>query len=77
MSIPNDMEQRFLSGQRSERVRFAINDAVRITSGPHAGRKASVISLVRADPEAIFIVEPGEAPWGDIEVAQSDLALVE
>ena len=56
----------------SEQVRFAIN-SVRVTAGPHAGRTASVISLVAMEPEVLFILELGSPPWGDIEVPQASI----
>jgi hypothetical protein len=77
MTVPSHIEQQFFAGMRSEEVRFAINDSVRITSGPHAGRTAAVVSIVAVDPEAIFVLEPGAPPWGDLEVPQSSLELLE
>jgi hypothetical protein len=73
MTVPSEIEQRFFAGERSEQVRFAINDSVRVTSGPHAGRTAAVISLVAVDPEVVFVLEPGSPPWGDIEVPQASI----
>jgi hypothetical protein len=77
MSIPRDVEQRFLAGERSEQLRFAINDPVRITAGPHKGRMAAVVSLASVEPEIVFIVEPGEPPFGDLRIPQSGLEPVE
>jgi hypothetical protein len=77
MRVPIETEQRFLAGERSEQVRFGINDTVRITSGPHAGRTAAVVSLVAVEPEVVFLVEPGTPPWGDLEVSQASLELLD
>ena len=77
MSLPDDIEQKFFVGERTERVRFALNDSVRVKSGPHVGRTAAVVSITRMDPEPVFILEPGEPPWGDLEVPQSNLELVD
>ena len=76
MSVPSEIEQRFFAGERSERVRFAINDSVRVTAGPHTGRTAAVISLVAVEPEVVFLLEPGTPPWGDMEVPQASIELL-
>jgi transcription antitermination factor NusG len=77
MTDPSDIERRFLAGERSEQVRFAVNDSVRVTSGCHAGRTATVISIRAVEPEVVFVLEPGSPPWGDIEVPQASIELVE
>jgi len=73
LKIPSYIEDQFIAGKRTGQVRFALNDSVRVTSGPHAGRTAAVISVVAIDPEAVFLLEPGDPPWGDFEVPQSNL----
>ena len=51
MSIANEVHARFFEGRRTDEVRFVINDAVNVTSGPHAGRFGAVISILSLDPE--------------------------
>jgi hypothetical protein len=77
VNVPNHINDRFYAGSRTEAVRFVINDAVRVKSGPHAGRTGAVISIVSLDPEATFLVEPGEAPYDDLQIARSALELIE
>jgi hypothetical protein len=61
-----------MAGTRTEQVRFVLNDAVRITSGRHKDRTGSVGSVFSLDP-VTYLIEPEAAPWGDLQVAQSDL----
>lgn len=77
MPVPKEVNDRFLAGDRTEQVRFVINDPVRITAGPHKDRKGAVISVFSIEPETTFLVEPGESPWGDVQVSQSKLELIE
>lgn len=74
---PHDVQAQFFAGQRTQAVRFVLNDVVEIVSGPHAGRKGAVVSLVRVDPEPAFVVELIERPFADLEVPQSSILLVE
>lgn len=64
-----------MSGKRTEQVRFVVNDTVRITSGRHKNRMGAVVSVFSLNP-VTYLVEPGAEPWGDLQVAQSDLELV-
>jgi len=74
--IPKQVEDAFFAGKRTANVRVVVNDAVRVTSGPHAGREGAVVSIVTLEPEVTLLVEPGSPPYGDIEVPQSLLALL-
>jgi len=75
--VPDEATEDFDAGRRTEQVRFVINDAVRITAGPHAKRTGAVISLLTTEPETTFLIEPGEPPWGDLQVSQSKLERIE
>ena len=77
MPVPTEVNQRFLAGDRTEQVSFVVNDPVRITGGPHKDRKGAVISVATIEPETTYLVEPGESPWGDVQVSQSKLELIE
>jgi len=77
MSIANEVHARFFEGRRTDEVRFVINDAVNVTSGPHAGRFGAVISILSLNPEVTFLVESLTPPSGDVQVRQSDLKLDE
>ncbi len=77
MHIPTEIMDRFFTGTRTDAVRFVYNDAVRVKAGPHAGRTGAVVSLLSLDPEATFLVEPGTRPYGDFEVPESALELLE
>lgn len=65
-----------MAGTRTEQVRFVLNDSVRVAAGIHKDRTGAVVSLFSLDP-VTFLVEPGAPPWGDFQVAQSDLEIVE
>lgn len=73
--VPSEVEERFFAGIRNDQVHFAINDAVDITMGRYVGRGGSVISILALDPEPLFLIELGDAPFGDIELPQSSLKL--
>jgi len=73
VSIPNEVHERFFEGRRTDEVRFVVNDAVNVTSGPHAGRFGPVISILSLDPEVTYLVESLTPPYGDVQVRQSDL----
>ena len=76
MGIPREVDDQFMSGSRTDVVVFVLNDAVRVTAGAHKGRTGAVVSLFSLDP-VTYLVEPSAAPWGDLQVAQSDLELIE
>jgi hypothetical protein len=77
VGIPSDIDEAFMTGTRTEQVRFVLNDAVRVTAGAHKNRTGAVVSVFSLDPVTTYLVEPGAAPWGDFQVAQSDLELNE
>jgi len=76
VAIPRDIDDKFSAGMRTEEVRFVLNDAVRVTAGAHKNRTGAVVSLFSLGP-VTYLIEPGAAPWGDFQVAQADLELVE
>ena len=76
VSIPREVHNEFMTGTRTEQVRFVLNDTVRVTGGAHKDRTGAVVSLFSLDP-VTFLVEPGTAPWGDFQVAQSDLEIID
>jgi len=71
----NGAEKLFFSFRRNEDLRFALNDAVRVTAGPHVGKIGAVISPVRFEPQPSYMIELATGP--DVEVSEDDLALVE
>jgi len=77
MSIPSGVLERFAAGTRTEQVRFVINDAVRVTAGANKKRTGSVASIFSLEPVTTYLIEPEASPWGDFQVAQSDLELIE
>ena len=77
MPVPDDVQEQFYASSRSDELRFVVNDSVRVTAGPHAGRTGCVISIVSVKPETTFLVEPGESPWGDLQISQSKLELID
>lgn len=75
--IPNEVLSLFQAGTRTEQVGFVRNDAVRVTSGANKNRTGAVLSIFSLEPVTTYLVEPSTAPWGDFQVAQSDLELIE
>jgi hypothetical protein len=77
VSIPNEVSKQFFAGKRTERVRFVVNDSVRVVSGLNKKRMGSVVSIFSLEPVTTYLIEPGAEPWGDFQAAQSDLELIE
>ena len=76
MEVSQEVRDQFYQGRRTPSVRFVVNDAVRVVSGPHAGRTGAVISIEDLVPEAQYLVEVSSPPFGDVAVTQSDLELL-
>ncbi len=77
MSVDSESEQRFYAGERTDVVRFVINDSVEFEAEDGTRRAGSVISIRSLEPEVSYIVEPGSEPFGDAVVPQSKMTLVE
>jgi len=77
MTTLDSAPDRSWAGQRDDQLRFVINGSVRVISGPHSGRTGAVISILDLEPEPTFQVEPGSPPYGDLQVRQFDLELIE
>ena len=75
MIIPNEVNDAFFSGQRSEKIKYIINDTVLVTQGSYKGKEGAVISIEKTEPEVIYIVEVLDGT-GDIVVPQNSLELV-
>jgi len=72
--IPKEWETEFFAGQRTEQVPFALNDYVKVMSGPLAGCYGSVISIMPGRPELSFLVEMNE---GNDEVLAASVLQLE
>ena len=77
VSVPNEVLEHFLAGTRTKAVSFVINDTVRVVSGPNKKRSGAVVSIFSLDPVTTYLIEPGSEPWGDFQVAQSDIEIVQ
>lgn len=75
MIIPNEINDAFFAGQRSDRIKFVINDTVLITSGEYIGKEAAVISIVELEPEVVYLLETFDGT-GDITVSQNEIKLI-
>lgn len=71
--VPEALERAFFAGERTETVRFGINDSVQVVSGEHAGRLGVVIALLTVDPSTEYLVEFGDPPFEDGQVHQDCL----
>ena len=72
MSGEFDLHNRWLGGDRLAGVRFIMNDYVEVRSGPHVGESGSVVSVIKFEPNASYIVEAESGK--DIEVREEEIA---
>ncbi len=68
----SDIGQAFLWQEYIVGVNFMHNEPVVVASGPHAGEKGSLVSLVSLEPEPEFTLEADSGQ--DIQIHQSNLA---
>jgi len=73
--INQEIMDGFYQEKRTESVCFVYNDYIQITSGNHCGRKGSIVSLVRIEPDVFYLVELDDDSIGDVEVPQGQLKL--
>lgn len=66
--------QAFLNRERVLGVEYQHNDYVRVTDGPHQGKFGSLVSLLSAETEPMFLVELENG--GDVEIGQSRLCFI-
>ena len=71
--VTEAFERAFFAGERTETVRFGINDSVQVVSGEHAGRLGSVIALLTVKPSTEYLVEFGDPPFEDAQVPEACL----
>lgn len=69
--VPPEIDAAFYGGRRTHEVPFAINDAVAIVAGPHAGEGVAVTSIEAMRPFVTFLVETAEGE--DVLVSGSSL----
>lgn len=69
-----DLCQAFLNREKISGVEYQHNDYVRVTDGPYQDKFGSLISLLGAEAEPIFLVELEEG--GDVEIGQSQLCFI-
>jgi hypothetical protein len=70
----SNLQNAFLAHERIDGITCEHNDYVSILSGPYAGQKGSLVSIMAMEPEPSYTVE-SEAGM-DINVKQSDLVLI-
>ncbi len=75
MSIPKEINDAFYTGNRSEKIKYVINDTVKITDGEYKGKEAAVISVESIEPNVSFLLETFDGT-GDIIVTQSFIKLL-
>lgn len=54
-SVPPEIDADFFDNRRSSRMPFCVNDSVDVLSGPHAGRRAAVISVESWEPTTLLV----------------------
>ncbi len=70
-----ELDRRWFSWEPIDGVLYGLNDTVTILSGEHAGIEGAVISLISIEP-VLYLVELLGPTYGDVKIAESDLALV-
>ena len=75
LAVPEEMEKQFFARHRSSALRFVADDAVSFFDSAGRKRGGVVVSIVRLDPEPVYVVEPSDVPWGGLELPQSSLTL--
>lgn len=73
MAIPKEIEEAFFSQQRGDKVKFAYNDSIEVTSGDHAGKKGIIVLLIEMDPQPQYMLSLDDGT--DIEITQDGLKL--
>ncbi|WP_445426026.1 hypothetical protein [Alishewanella sp. HL-SH06] len=73
MSVEMDLHNRWLGGERLPGVRFVMNDYVVVSSGNHAGEAGSVVSVIKFEPNILYIVETESGK--DIEVRECEIEI--
>lgn len=73
MSGEFDPHNRWLSGVRLTGVRFIMNDYVEVHSGQYVGESGSVVSVMKFEPNASYIVETESGK--DIEVREDEIEI--
>jgi hypothetical protein len=66
-----NLGQSFLNREPIIGVNFQHNDYVNVISGKHAGNSGSLVTLVKLEPEPLFVLEL-ESGF-DVEVSQSEI----
>nr|WP_319492529.1 KOW motif domain-containing protein [uncultured Desulfobacter sp.] len=75
MTIPKEIDEAFYLGQRSDQVKFVINDTVHVISGKHKGKESAVISINTIAPDVTYILENLDGS-GDIIISQNAMKLI-
>ena len=74
MTIFNELNDAFFSGQRNEKIKFVINDTVLVISGKYKGKECVVISINSLNPEVSYTLEQLDGS-GDIMIFQKEIEL--
>ncbi len=75
MVISKEINDAFFRGERSEKIKYVINDTIEVTNGQHKGIEGAVISVETLAPEVTYIVECFDGT-GDIVIPQKNLKLL-
>ncbi len=74
MTISNELNDAFFSGQRRANIKFVINDTVLVISGKYKGKECAVISINSLNPEVSYTLEQLDGS-GDIMKFQNEIEL--
>lgn len=73
--VPQDQLNQWMAGETVPGAKFALNDSVRILSGPAGGQTGAIISLLALAPESRYLVETSVEQ--DVEVVEHDIETLE
>jgi len=66
---------RWLAGEGIDGIAFAHKESVDVVSGPHKGRRGTVIVLINLDADPLYLLALS-AGGGDVRARQSQLRAI-
>ncbi|WP_041408890.1 hypothetical protein [Shewanella sp. MR-4] len=71
MNIASELHNKWFGGELVSGVKFLLNDYVVVALGNHAGLSGSVVSIIKFEPNPLYILETEMN--GDVEVRESEI----
>ena len=71
----HDLSQAWMNAEPIAGVLFSLNEYIRITDGPEAGKYGYAMSLLAVEPHVVFLVELSGTGL-DVQVSQGSMQRV-